>query len=139
MITTNKPLPGPDVESQPYWAACREHRLSLPRCSDCQHYRYPPTFYCDKCRSSNCEWVDVSGRGTVFTWIVVRHPIPREVFGDMVPYVVALVELEEGPRIASNIIGCDVDAIAAGMAVEVVFEDVTPEVTLPKFRPAGSA
>ena len=139
MLTTNKPLPGPDVESAPYWSACRDHRLTMQRCSDCQHYQYPPATFCEKCRSPKSGWVEVSGRGKVFSWIVVRHPIPREVFGDMVPYVVALIELEEGPRLASNIIDCDVEAVTDGMAVEVVFEDVTPEISLPKFRPAVTA
>ena len=138
-MTTNKPLPAPDVESAPFWSACRDHRLTMQCCSECEHHQYPPATFCEKCRSSKLRWVAVSGRGSVFSWIVVRHPIPSDVFGDVVPYVVALIELEEGPRMASNVIGCDVEAITDGMAVEVVFEDVTPEVSLPRFRPAAGA
>jgi len=136
-MTTNKPLPGLDIESAPYWQACHDHRLKVMRCADCMQYRYPPTVFCDNCRSPNSELVEVSGRGKVYSWIVVRHPIPREVFGDVVPYVVAMIELEEGPRLATNIIDCNVDAVTDGMPVEVVFDDVTPEISLPKFRPAS--
>ena len=138
-MTTNKPLPGPDVESAPFWSACKEHRLTMQYCVDCHHQQYPPVTFCEKCRSAKTSWGDVSGRGKVYSWIVVRHPIPSDVFGDVVPYVVALIELEEGPRMASNIVGCDVESITDGMAVEVVFDDVTPEISLPKFRPAGGA
>jgi uncharacterized OB-fold protein len=80
--------------------------------------------------------VKASGRGTVYSWIVVERPIPAEVYGDDVPYVVALIELDEGVRLPSNLIDCAPAEITGGLAVEVVFDDVTPEVTLPKFRPA---
>ena len=79
-----------------------------------------------------------SGRGTVFSWIVVVHPVPKEVYRDDVPYVVALVELEEGVRMPTNIIGCDPQAITADMAVEVVFDQVADDLVLPRFRPGQS-
>jgi uncharacterized OB-fold protein len=75
----------------------------------------------------------------VFSWIVVVHPIPREIYADEVPYVVALIDLEEGARMASNIVGCAPGDVTAGMPVEVVFEKLTEEITLPKFRPAVGA
>jgi uncharacterized OB-fold protein len=90
---------------------------------------------CPKCRAAEAGWVRASGRGKVYSWIVVVHPVPREIWADKVPYVVALVELEEGVRLATNIVECDPGSIAAEMPVEVVFEDVVPEVTLAKFRP----
>ena len=133
-MTTNKPLPGPDVESAPFWSACLEHRLTVQKCTSCGHHQFPAAVFCDSCRKDSLSWEDVSGRGKVFSWIVVRHPIPKEIFGDAVPYVVALIELEEGPRIASNIEGCAIDAITADMPVTVFFDDVTDGVTLPKFR-----
>ena len=78
-----------------------------------------------------------SGRGTVFSWIMVRHPVPAEVYGADVPYTVALIDLEEGVRMASNVVGCDPEALHAGMRVSVHFDDVTPEISLPRFKPMG--
>lgn len=134
-----RPVPVPDHQSAPFWQACREHRLALQKCGGCGTFRYPPRPVCPSCRSRGVEWTNLSGRGTVFSWITVVHPVPREVYAQDVPYVVALIDLEEGTRIASNIIGCDPAAVHGGMAVEVVFDDVTPEVTLPKFRPVAKA
>lgn len=130
-----RPLPLPDPDSAPFWKGCREHRLMLQRCAACAQHRYPPHAYCPSCRSPDVEWVASSGRGSVFSWIVVTHPVPREVFESEVPYVVALIELDEGVRIASNIVGCAPGDVYAGMRVGVWFDDVTPETTLPKFRP----
>ena len=80
------------------------------------------------------KWVAASGRGRLYSWIVVRHPIPREIYAGEVPYVVALVDLEEGVRIATNMT-CAPEDLTGDMPVEVVFDDVTPELTLPRFRP----
>jgi uncharacterized protein len=134
-----RPIPVPDHQSAPFWQACRENRLSLQVCGECGTHRYPPRPVCPQCRSRQVLWSEVSGRGKVFSWITVVHPVPREVYAADVPYVVALIDLEEGARIASNIIGCDPSAVHGGMDVEVVFDDVTSEVTLPKFRPARQA
>ena len=131
-----KPMPVPDADSRPFWEGCREHRLRIERCSECAAARFPPASLCPHCRSSRSEWITASGRGTVFSWIVVRHPVPKDMYAHEVPYVVALVELEEGVRLPTNIVGCEPHAIRAGMQVEVVFEDVSAGVTLPRFRPA---
>ncbi len=131
----NKPVPVPDADTEPFWSACRDGRLSVQCCSGCGAKRLPPGRYCLKCYCAESEWQDVSGKGTVYSWIVVRHPVPGDVYGCEVPYVVALVELAEGVRMASNIIDCDPDAVTADMAVEAVFDAVTETVTLPKFRP----
>ena len=131
-----KPIPDADPESQPFWDGCREHRYRIQLCDDCKTPRYPPTRHCPACRSTNSHWIDSSGQGSVHSWIVVRHPIPREVYGDEVPYVVALIDLKEGVRVASNIIGCEPSAVRADMPVSVVFEAVRDGVVLPKFRPA---
>ena len=130
-----KPMPVPDADSRRFWEGCREHRLQIERCADCKTARFPPAALCPHCRSSRSEWVTASGRGTVFSWIVVRHPVPKDMYAGEVPYVVALVELEEGVRMPTNIVGCEPDAIRAGMPVEVVFEDVSADITLPRFRP----
>jgi uncharacterized OB-fold protein len=130
-----KPIPEPDSESLPFWQACRDRRLLVQYCGDCKTPRFPPTHHCPSCRSSNSEWVESAGRGMVYSWIVIHHPVPREVYGDDVPYVVALVELDEKVRIATNIIGCDPADIRAGMPVSVAFEEVRDGVVLAKFRP----
>jgi uncharacterized OB-fold protein len=134
-MSYSKPLPVLDVETRPFWEACQKGKLMLQRCTDCGHIRFPPTRVCSRCRSIKCEWIESWGRGRVFSWIVVRHPVPRDVYAQDVPYVVALIELDEGVRIPSNIIGCKPEDVIAGMPVSVVFHAVTPEITLPLFRP----
>lgn len=134
-MTYPKPLPAPDPDSAHFWAGCRSHRLLIQRCRGCGTPRFPAGPVCPACRSRAADWIEASGRARVFSWIVVRHPVPREVYQDEVPYVVALVTLEEGVRMATNIVGCAPEAVAADMAVEVVFEDATAGISLPKFRP----
>lgn len=139
MTGYRKPLPVADSVSAPYWEACRRHELLLQRCTDCQTCRFPPTPLCSRCHSPRAEWMKASGRGKVYSWNVVVHPVPRELYADEVPYVVALVELEESVRLPTNIVGCDPSRVEAEMLVEIVFDDVTPDVTLPKFRPVLSS
>lgn len=129
-----KPLPVPDPDSAPFWDGCRDGRLLLQRCSACQAWRFPPERYCPHCQSAESAWVEASGRGRVYSWIVVHHPVPRDLYAGEVPYVVALIDLEEGARIASNIAGCAPEDVVADMPVEVSFEAVTDEITLPKFQ-----
>ena len=131
-------MPAEDVESAPFWSACRAHRLEMQQCSICRHYQYPPTTFCERCRSTALNWHEVSGFGKLFSWIVVRYGIPREIFGDLVPYAVGLVQLNEGPRIVTNIVECNVESIFDGMPLEVIFDDVDDGITLPKFRPLKS-
>lgn len=132
-----KPVPVPDPDTEPFWDGCRRGKLLLQRCSGCSQYRFPPAGDCPHCGSGRASWVESSGRGTVFSWIVVVHPVPREIYGADVPYVVALVELDEGTRIATNIVGCAPERVHAGMPVVVSFERVSDELVLPKFRPAA--
>ncbi len=134
MFAIEKPLPRPTEDSAPYWEAARNGELRMQRCSDCGHLRFPPAILCPRCLSENAEWVRLSGRGRVFSWIVV-HQSQHPAFNADAPYNVAIVELEEGPRLHANIVGCANDAIFIGMPVEVVFEKVSEEIALPKFRP----
>jgi uncharacterized OB-fold protein len=134
-----KPVPAPDPDSAPFWAGCREHRLLLQRCAACGAFRYPPGPVCPHCRARESAWVQSEGRGRVYSWIVVTHPVPKEVYAADVPYVVALIELDEGVRIASNVVGCAPAEVRGDMRVEVRFDDVAPGITLPKFAPAGRA
>jgi len=130
----SKPLPGVDDVNRPYWEAAKRHELVIQKCRHCGHHRYPPGTNCPECLSDDPEWVKVSGRGTVFTWTVF-HKVYHPAFIGDAPYAVVAVELEEGPRITSNLVDCPLEDIRIGMPVEVVFDDVTGEITLPKFRP----
>jgi uncharacterized protein len=134
-VSYPKPLPVLDPETRPFWEACRQGRLVLQRCAECGHPRFPPTRFCSRCSSAKCDWIESKGEGIVFSWIVVRHPVPRDIYAQDVPYVVALVELAEGVRIPSNIVECTPEDISAGMPVKVVFRPVTADITLPLFEP----
>jgi len=129
-----KPLPVVTELSQPFWEASRRHELCLQRCGSCGAFRYPPAVLCPECLSEEVAWKRVSGRGKVFSFVVF-HRLYHPAFEADLPYTVALVELEEGPRLISNIVSCPPARVACDMPVEVVFEDVTGEVTLPKFKP----
>jgi uncharacterized OB-fold protein len=134
MSHLGKPVPVPDVDSAPFWEACRQHRLLLQRCAGCGQTRFPPSGLCPHCRSGEFNWLTASGRGRLYSWIVVRHPVPREIYADDVPYVVALVDLEEGVRMPTNMV-CSAEELVGGMPVEALFDDVSADLTLPKFRP----
>ena len=138
-MSYDKPLPVPDPESRPFWEAAKAHKLLIQHCVSTGKYQFPPTTFCQGAGLERPEWVEASGRGRVFSWIVVRHPTPKDIYADEVPYAVALVELEEGCRITGNLVGVDVDAITADMPVQVTFRDVTDEITLPVFEPAKTA
>lgn len=129
-----KPLPRIDEESKGYWEACQRHELVIQRCGQCGVLRYYPRALCPSCLSDRVEWLRCSGHGTVYTF-TVTHQNQAPGFRDALPYVLAYVELAEGVRLLTNIVDCAPDAVRIGMAVEVVFEDATPAVTLPRFRP----
>ncbi len=132
MSETARPLPYITPLTQPFWDATKAGRLEVQRCTACGHMRFPPSQVCEDCLSEEAQWVQVSGRGTV--WSVCEFH--RQYFkGIDVPYNVALVRLEEGPRMYTNIVGAAYDQIEPGMKVEAVFEPVTDGVTLLKFRP----
>ena len=129
-----KPIPVPSDESRPYWEALRDRRLMMPRCDDCGHYWFPPSFLCPKCNSSKSTWTQVSGKGRIFSY-VVYHRVYHPAFAGEVPYAVAVVELDEGPRMYSNVIGMPPDKLACDIKVEVVYEPIDDAITLPKFKP----
>jgi hypothetical protein len=131
-----KPLPRVDEESKGFWEACQRHELYLQRCCDCGALRYYPRALCPSCLSDRIEWVRASGKGTVYTF-TVTHQNQAPGFRDALPYVMAYVELDEGVRMLTNIVGCAPDDVRIGMPVELAFEDVTPDITLPKFKPEG--
>jgi uncharacterized OB-fold protein len=135
--TYKKPLPRSDEESKGFWEACQRHELYVQRCRACATARYYPRALCPHCLSADTEWVQSSGRGTVYTF-TVTHQNQAPGFRDQLPYVLAYVELEEGVRLLTNIVGCPPEAVKIGMPVEITFDDVTPEVSLPKFQPVGT-
>lgn len=134
MFAIEKPLPRPNEDTAPYWDAAHKGELQMQRCDDCGHVRFPPALLCARCLSDRSAWTRLSGRGTVFSWIIV-HQSQHPAFNADVPYNVTIVELEEGPRLHTHIIDCPNDQIRIGMPVEVVFDRINDEVTLPKFRP----
>ena len=134
MANYAKPLPLINAETQLFWEYCKKHELRMQKCVQCGHIRYPISLVCPRCSSQEAEWTPLSGRGTVYSFTVYRvayHPA----FQDDIPYVVAIIQLVEGPRLESNIIGCKVEDVRVEMPVIVSFDDVTAEVTLPKFKP----
>ena len=131
-----RPLPNPPPESLPFWQGAREHRLMIPRCNACGMAWFPPSRLCAHCLSADSRWERASGRGTVFSFVVF-HRVYNPYFADKVPYVVAVIELEEGPRLLSNVVGIDPESVRCNMPVEVVFDDAGPEVSLPKFTPVS--
>lgn len=130
-----KPVPEPTSETQPYWDGCKNHELRIQKCKACGHYQFYPRIYCTACMSDAVEWVKASGHGTVLSFTTVYRPVTKA-FADDVPYVVALITLDEGPQMMSNIVGCAPESVTIGMAVEATFEDWTEEITVPKFKPA---
>jgi uncharacterized protein len=132
-----KPVPLPSPESARYWQAAREHRLELPRCNACGKLWFPPSQSCPHCLAADFAWTEVAGVGKVFSF-VTYHRVYHPAFAQDVPYVVALVELAEGPRLLTNIVGVAPEAVVCDMPVKVVFDDFEEGVSVPKFAPLNS-
>jgi uncharacterized protein len=130
-----KPLPQVSPEMAPFFEAARRHELVVQRCASCGAVRFPARTICSRCLGRDAAWTPVSGRGKVFSYAIM-HQAMHPGFAADVPYAVVVVELDEGARLLSNLVGCPVSDVRIGLPVEVVFDDVTPEVTLPKFRPS---
>jgi uncharacterized OB-fold protein len=129
-----KPIPRPSETTRPYWEGAKAHEFRLQRCRDCGQYIFYPRRFCPDCLSDSLEWVRASGRGRIYTYTIVRRP-GQSSFREDAPYILAIVELEEGPRLTTNIVEAGLDEVHIGMPVEAVFDDVTPEATIVKFRP----
>ena len=136
-ILGDRLLPVAEPEHQPYWDALRAGELRVQQCTSCDTLRHPPQPLCPRCRGSEYEWALMSGRGTVYSY-VITHQATNAAFRDKTPFPTVLIELEEGPRMVSNLVDVAPDAIEIGMPVEVVFHAVTEEITLPLFRQATS-
>ena len=129
------PSPLADAITLPWWQAAAEHRLVVQRCRSCGHTRLPLPL-CPECRSASAEWQPVSGRGEVYTYTVVHRPIAQ---GQPLPTVIAVIALEGsgGVRLISNLVGVDPAGVSIGMPVEVVWEDMSADLAIPRFRPSA--
>lgn len=134
MAEYTKPLPIPSPESEPFWEACKRHELRLPYCTHCEQFFFYPRKFCPRCFSWDIEWRTCSGRGTLYTFAIQYRP---QMMGFTPPYVTAIVQLEEGPRLMTNLVGVEPspEAIRCDMPVEVVWEDASDEITLAHFKP----
>lgn len=130
------PHPVVDPYSTPFWEATRARRLSVQQCASCGALRFPPGPACPHCFLPDAVWIDLSGRGTVRNWVIFHHNYFRR-HNVQVPYAVALVELDEGIKLFTNLRGVEPDAIAAGLRVQVVFEQFDDRFTLPCFAPCA--
>jgi uncharacterized OB-fold protein len=134
MAQYQKPLPIPNEDTRPFWDGLKEHKLKIQKCRQCEQFRFPPRVICPHCMSLESEWVEAKGTGTVYSFTIVHHAY-TPAYESEIPYVVAIIELEEGIHLISNIVGCRPEQVQIGMPVELAFEDVTPELTLHRFRP----
>jgi uncharacterized OB-fold protein len=132
---SKKPLPAPDELSQPFWEAAKQHKLVVQRCQECSYFNHPPRLACDACQSQQLQFEPVSGQGTIYTFTVMHQPNIAG-FEDQIPYINILVELEEQPLLfmVSNLPNSEKDKVRIGGRVEVHFQDVNDEITLPQFR-----
>jgi len=135
MAGYEKPLPNLNESTGPFWDYCKKRELRMQKCAQCGHLRYPPSIICPKCHSMEAEWARLSGKGKVYSFAVF-HQVYHKGFANDIPYAVAIIELDEGPRMLSNVSGRKPEDLTIDMPVEVYFEDVTEEFALPKFRPA---
>lgn len=129
-------LPSPDDETQPFWDACREERLLIRRCAACGEHHFYPRPFCPRCWSDDVSWVEATGRATLYTYSIVRsNDLPP--WPERVPYVAAVVDLEEGPRMMTNVQGCDESDLCIGMPLMVAFRPLDDEFVVPVFHPAS--
>ncbi len=132
---SGRPLPLPDADTAEFWAGCARHELLMQRCARCKRFRFYPRPMCPQCNSMDCTWQRMSGRGRIYSWVVV-HPPVLPAFQSLVPYAVVLVALDEDPelRLVGGLLDCSPDDLRMDMPVEVAFEEVAEGVVLPQWR-----
>ncbi len=131
-MSYDKPLPADDPITRPFWASVKAHAMKLPKCRKCGKFHAPPREFCPHCLSEEMDWEPVSGNGEVHTF-AINHQVYSKAFADAGPYNYAVIQLEEGPRLVSNVVGPN-ENIRVGDKVHVIYDDVTPEVTLHRFE-----
>jgi uncharacterized OB-fold protein len=130
-------LPTPDDDTRAFWEGCNAGRFLVRRCNACDAFHFYPRPFCPACWSTDVEWVEASGRARLYTYSVVRaNDLPP--FPERVPYVAAIVDLEEGPRVMTNVEGCAFDELEIGMPLVVDYKPIAPDVTIAVFRPVGA-
>ena len=134
-METTKPIPPVEPWTAPFWEGTRAGRLLVQHCEACERNIFYPRLYCPYCLSDRLGWIESSGRGTIYTFSVVENNAPSAFVADM-PYVIAIVRLEEGVQMMTNIAGCDPRQLRCDLPVKVVFEPLDERITLPKFTPA---
>lgn len=134
ILDYKKPLPIPDEASKPFFDAAREHQLMIQQCTTCGSVIWPVKSRCDHCLAATVTWIPASGKGTLYSFTLM-HQLYHPGFATSVPYNIAQVDLAEGLRILTNIVDCPNADLKIGMPLEVTFEDISEQITLPKFKP----
>jgi len=133
MSTQQRPLPQTTVITQPFWDACAEKKLVIQQCNECGNKQFYPRILCLQCASDDLQWLQCSGKGLIYSY-TVNHRAPHAYFKEKLPYVVAVVTLDEGVRMLANIFNFDREKLAINAAVKVVFENTEQGFTLPEFE-----
>jgi len=132
-----RPLPRRRGMAGEFYEFCKKHELRFQRCTACSTWRHVPRDMCAKCGSFEWKWAKAAGKGKLFSWTTAMQPMLPQ-FADLVPYSPVVIEMDEGVRLVSWLTEVPPEDLRLGLPVEVVFDDVTPEVTLPKFRRSGA-
>jgi uncharacterized protein len=130
-----RPLPNINDDNREFWVGCKNHQLRFQKCENCGHVRWPASIICPVCHSQDTSWIVSEGKGKIYTFVVYRVAY-HSAFANDLPYVVAVVELNEGPHLLTNIIGCSVENVRCEMPVEATWRDINKDVCLPLFKPA---
>jgi uncharacterized protein len=135
MSAARTDLPTIEDDSRPFWDAAHEERFLIRHCQACGEYSHYPRTFCPTCWSEDVEWFEASGRGTLYTWSTVfMNDLPP--FNERLPYIAAVVDLDEGPRVMTNMVDCDGASLSIGMKVRAVYRPISDDVTVPVFIPA---
>lgn len=129
-----RPVPKTSPVSEFFWEKAAKGELWLQKCQNCSQFIFYPRVVCPHCFSDKLEWTPASGKGKIYTYTVV-YRTDLDAFTDKLPYIYAIVELEEGLRMSANIINCPLDKVRIDLPVEVVFEEIAPGLRLPQFQP----
>ena len=128
--------PQKDHDSIPYWEHLKEHKARLQKCEKCGRFRFPPYPSCPYCGVMGGNWEPISGKGAVYSWITIHHAIDPRLASET-PFVIVLVDLEEGPRVTGRLVGCNGDQMKIGMQVKALYDDIDAELTLLNFEPVA--
>jgi uncharacterized protein len=127
-------MPAANPDTQPFWDGCARGVLLLQRCTVCSAFRHPPSPVCPNCLSSDHEWLEATGHGSIYTFVIVRESLRRG-WEELVPYVVAVVDLDEGPKLVTNVVNIDPELVTIGMRGKIVFRPMNDAAMLPEFAP----